>query len=149
VPTVSTQTQGIFVITLAALVKTNELVPDTGCPKCPTYQGSEGSDTKGSGELFKEVASLPIPAGDGFSWNLGTFESVQFKVVVFHYRDRYPALDWDWLLQALEELRLMGVPRSAATRFMAVCRLGSAQPLIQRFCQVVGLWVATEVLPKD
>jgi hypothetical protein len=115
----------------------------------PDYQGSEGSDTKGSGELFKEVVSTPNASWQGFFWNLGALDPVQVRVVVAHYRDRYPAHDWDWLLQALAELRLMGVPRSAATRFLAGCRLGSAQPLIQWFCQDVGLWVATEVLPKD
>jgi hypothetical protein len=63
------------------------------------------------------------------------------QVVVAHYRHRYPALDWGWLLQALAELRLAGEPRSTVTRFLTGYRLGSAQSLIERFCQDVGLWV--------
>jgi hypothetical protein len=62
-------------------------------------------------------------------------------VVVAHYRHRYPALDWGWLLQALAEQRLVGEPRSTVTRFLAGYRLGSAQSLIELFCLDVGLWV--------
>jgi hypothetical protein len=67
------------------------------------------------------------------------------RVVVEHYRHRYPALDWEWLLQTLPEQRLVGEPRSTVTRLVAAYQLGSAQPLIERFCQDVGLWVAAVV----
>ena len=109
-PTVPTQAQGVFVINVAALVKTDQLAPESGSSKCPTCQESERLDTKVSGELFKEVASLLIPEGDGFAWHLGALDPVQVHGVEAQYRDRYAALDLDWLLQALAELRFEGEP---------------------------------------
>jgi hypothetical protein len=98
-------------------------------------------DTKVSGELFKEVASLPIHAGDGFGWYLGALDPAQLRVVVAHYHHRYPALDWGWLVQALAELRLLGEPRRAVVRFLEQHQLRSAETLVERFLLDVGLWV--------
>ena len=125
----------------------NLLGSDTGCPTCPkdpTYLGSGGSDIKGSGELSQEEASTPNACRQGFSWQLGALDPVQLRVVVAHYRHRYPALDWGWLLPALAELRLVGEPRSTVTKFLAGYQLGSAQSLIERFVQDVGLWVVEQ-----
>ena len=81
------------------------------------------------------------PSERWFAWHLGALAPDRRQVVVAHYRHRYPALDWGWLLQALAELRLVGEPRSTVTGFLAGYRLGSAQSLIERFCLDVGLWV--------
>jgi hypothetical protein len=81
------------------------------------------------------------PPKAGFAWHLGALDPDRRQVVVLHYRHRYPALDWGWLLQALAELRLVGEPQSTVTGFLAGYRLGSAQSLIERFCLDVGLWV--------
>jgi len=93
-------------------------------------------------------APRPAEARTGFAWNLGALDPERIQVVVAHYRKRYPALDWGWLLPALAELRLVGEPRSSLTRFVAGHQLGSAQPVIERFCQDVGLWVAAEELTQ-
>ena len=105
-------------------------------PECPTR-----SDTSGKDQCCLAVISEPIDTTGGFAWHLGALYPDRRQVVVAHYRHRYPALDWGWLLQALAELRLVGEPRSTVTRFLAGYRLGSAQSLIERFCLDVGLWV--------
>jgi hypothetical protein len=68
-------------------------------------------------------------------------EQSRVRVVVQHYRHRYPALDWEWLLPALAELRLVAEPQEAVNRFVEQHQLGSAQGLIERFLLDVGLWV--------
>lgn len=104
-------------------------------------------------EVMNDLAPAPscpeVACGHGlneteFIWNLGALVPVQVQVVVAHYAHRYPALDWGWLLQALAELRLVGEPRSAVAVFTAEQQLESAQPLIERFAQDVGLWVVAE-----
>ena len=105
-------------------------------PRCPTR-----SDTSDNTQCCLAVNLELTPPKGGFAWHLGALEPDRRQVVVAHYRHRYPALDWGWLLQALAELRLVGEPQSTVTRFLAGYRLGSAQSLIERFCQDVGLWV--------
>ena len=105
-------------------------------PGCPTR-----SDTSGNAECCLAVNLDSTPPKGGFVWYLGALDPDRRQVVVAHYLHRYPALDWGWLLQALAELRLAGEPRSTVTRFLAGHRLESAQSLIERFCQDVGLWV--------
>jgi hypothetical protein len=105
-------------------------------PGCPTW-----SDTSDNTQCCLAVNLDSSPPKGGFAWHLGTLDPDRRQVVVAHYRHRYPALDWGWLLPALAELRLVGEPRSTVTRFLAGYRLGSAQSLIERFCQDVGLWV--------
>jgi len=95
-----------------------------------------------------EVVTRPVPAETGFIWYLGALDLEQIRVVVAHYRHRYPALDWGWLLQALAELRLVGEPLPAIAGLVAQHQLGSAQPVVERFCQDVGLWVAAEELTQ-
>ncbi|MCT0224831.1 hypothetical protein [Synechococcus sp. CS-1328] len=90
------------------------------------------------------VVPTPSPSRSRFTWNLGAVDPVQVQVVVAHYRHRYPALDWGWLLPALAELRLVGEPRLAVSSFAVDHQLGSAQTLIERFIQDVGLWVVVE-----
>ena len=80
----------------------------------------------------------------GVVWQLGALEQSRVRVVVQHYRHRYPALDWEWLLPALSELRLVAEPRVAVSRFVEQHQLGSAQALLERFLQGVGLWVVAE-----
>lgn len=128
-------------------IGTLPLVPDLGraneksaaavtLPRCPTR-----SDTSGDDQCCLAVNLELTPPKGGFAWHLGALDPDRRQVVVAHYRHRYPALDWGWLLQALAELRLAGEPQSTVTRFLAGYRLGSAQSLIERFCQDVGLWV--------
>ena len=105
-------------------------------PECPTR-----SDTSDNDQCCLAVNLDSTQPKGGFAWHLGTLDPDRRQVVVAHYRHRYPALDWGWLLQALAELRLVGEPRSTVTRFLARYRLGSAQSLIERFCLDVGLWV--------
>jgi hypothetical protein len=105
-------------------------------PGCPTR-----SDTSDKDQCCLAVNLDSTPPKAGFAWHLGALDPDRRQVVVAHYRHRYPALDWGWLLQALAELRLVGEPRSTVTGFLAKYRLGSAQSLIERFCQDVGLWV--------
>jgi hypothetical protein len=95
-----------------------------------------------------QVVTCPDRPQGGFSWNLGALDPERIRVVVAHYARRYPALDWGWLLPALAELRLEGEPRSAVEMFVAQQQLGSAQSVIERFVQDVGLWVAAEVLTQ-
>ena len=92
------------------------------------------------------MTSFPIQSG--FAWNLGALEADRRHLVVIHYRHRYPALDWSWLLETLAELRLLGEPRSAVGRFVDQHQLGSAQTRIERIVEGVGLWVVEEVLTK-
>ena len=105
-------------------------------PECPTQ-----SDTSDNTQCCLAVNLDSSPPKGGFDWHLGALDPDRRQVVVAHYRHRYPALDWGWLLQALAELRLVGEPQSTVTGFLAKYRLGSAQSLIERFCQDVGLWV--------
>jgi hypothetical protein len=105
-------------------------------PGCPTR-----SDTSDNAQCCLAVNLDSTPPKGGFAWHLGALDPDRRQVVVAHYRHRYPALDWGWLLQALAELRLVGEPQSTVTGFLAKYRLGSAQSLIERFCQDVGLWV--------
>jgi hypothetical protein len=105
-------------------------------PVCPTR-----SDTSGNAECCLAVNLDLTPPKGGFVWYLGALDPDRKQVVVAHYRHRYPALDWGWLLPALAELRLAGEPQSTVTGLLAGYRLGSAQSLIERFCQDVGLWV--------
>jgi len=105
-------------------------------PECPTR-----SDTSGNAESCRAVNLDSTPPKGGFAWHLSALDPDRRQVVVLHYRHRYPALDWGWLLQALAELRLVGEPQSTVTRFLAGYRLESAQSLIERFCLDVGLWV--------
>lgn len=105
-------------------------------PGCPT-----GSDTPDNTQCCLAVNLDSTPPKGGFVWYLGAIDPDRRQVVVAHYRHRYPALDWGWLLPALAELRLVGEPRSTVTGFLAGYRLGSAQSLIERFCLDVGLWV--------
>jgi hypothetical protein len=105
-------------------------------PGCPTR-----SDTSDNAQCCLAVNLETTPPKGGFSWQLGALDPDRRQVVVAHYRHRYPALDWGWLLPSLAELRLAGEPRSTVTGFLAGYRLGSAQSLIERFCQDVGLWV--------
>lgn len=116
------------------------LVPDLSLAEVPT----ERVPSPG----FPEVVTRPEPAKNGFVWNLGILDQEQVRVVVAHYRHRYPALDWGWLLQALAEQRLEGDPRSAVAQFAVDHQLGSALLMIERFCQDVGLWVLDEVLTQ-
>ena len=105
-------------------------------PGCPTR-----SDTPENTQCCLAVNLDSTPPKGGVAWHLGALDPDRRQVAVAHYRHRYPALDWGWLLQALAELRLVGESRSTVTRFLAGYRLGSAQSLIERFCQDVGLWV--------
>ena len=105
-------------------------------PGCPTR-----SDTSDNAQCCLAVNLETTPPKGGFSWQLGALDPDRRQVVVAHYRHRYPALDWGWLLPSLAELRLVGEPQSTVTRFLAGYRLGSAQSLIERFCLDVGLWV--------
>jgi hypothetical protein len=77
-------------------------------------------------------------------WHLGALDASQVRVVVQHYRHRYPALDWGWLLNALAELRLVAEPHEALAGFAEQQRLESAVPVLQRFLQDVGLLVVAE-----
>jgi len=106
-------------------------------PGCPTR-----SDTSDNTECCLAVNLNSTPPKGGFTWHLGALDPDRRQVVVAHYRHRYPALDWGWLLPALAELRLVGEPRSTVTGVVAGYRLESAQSLIERFCLDVGLWVA-------
>lgn len=45
---------------------------------------------------------------------------------------------------ALAELRLVAEPQEAVSRFVVQHQLGSAQGLIERFLQDVGLWLVAE-----
>jgi len=90
------------------------------------------------------VVICPAPPESGFFWNLGALDQERIRVVVEHYAYRFPALDWDWMLPAVAELRLVGEPRSAVERFVSEQQLGSAQVVIERFCQDVGLWAVAE-----
>jgi hypothetical protein len=113
--------------------KCSAAVTLTGCPT--------RSDTSDNAQCCLAVSSETTTPKGGFAWHLGALDPDRRQVVVAHYRHRYPALDWGWLLQALAELRLVGEPRSTVTGFLAKYRLGTAQSLIERFCLDVGLWV--------
>ncbi len=82
--------------------------------------------------------------GSRVAWELGALDASRVRVVVQHYRYRYPALDWEWLLPALAEQRLVAEPQAAVIRFAEQHQLGSAQGVIERFLQDVGLWVVAE-----
>ena len=108
-------------------------------PGCPTWL-----NTPGINQCCSELVSKPTTTRGGFSWQLGALDPVQVRIVVAHYRHRYPALDWGWLLPALAELRLVGEPRSTVTKFLAGYQLRSAQSLIERFVHDVGLWMVEQ-----
>jgi hypothetical protein len=74
-------------------------------PGCPTR-----SDTSDNTQCSLAVNLELTPPKGGFAWHLGALDPDRRQVVVAHYRHRYPALDWGWLLQALAELRLAGEP---------------------------------------
>lgn len=119
------------------------------CPTCPTPaheqelgQTALGSDTT---DTQPQVAVAVVsPPSSGVVWHLGALDPSQVRVVVQHYRNRYPALDWGWLLNALAELRLMAEPREALAGFAEQNQLESAVPVLQRFLQDVGLWVVAD-----
>jgi hypothetical protein len=121
-------------------------------PSCPTPaseqglgQAAAGSDTSDTLDSQSHaVLSVVSPASSGVVWHLGPLEPSQVRVVVQHYRSRYPALDWGWLLNALAELRLVAEPQDALKGFAEQQRLESAVPVLQRFLQDVGLWVVVE-----
>lgn len=122
------------------------------CPTCPTpaaeprvlaaQDASGGSDSVHP--LPLAVVRVVSPGSTGVVWQLGALEQGRARVVVQHYRYRYPALDWEWLLPALSELRLVSEPREAVRMFVEQHQLGSAQGLIERFLQDVALWVVAE-----
>lgn len=122
------------------------------CPTCPTpadearvwaaMDGVMGSDSVHT--VPQAVVGARSPVSSGVSWQLGALEESQVRVVVRHYRHRYPALDWEWLLPALAELRLVAEPQEAVSRFVEEHQLGSAQGVIERFLQDVGLLVVAE-----
>ena len=123
------------------------------CPTCPTPAseqglghipvGSDTSDTQPQPQPHA-VLSVVSPASSGVVWHLGALDPSQVRVVVQHYRHRYPALDWGWLLNALAELRLVAEPQAALAGFAEQQRLESAVPVLQRFLQDVGLWVVVD-----
>ena len=127
-------------------------MPDTPCPTCPTpadeprvlaaQDGPLGSDSEDA--LSQAVVHVASPVSSGVIWQLGALEQSQVRVVVQHYRYRYPALDWEWLLNALSELRLVADPQEALAGFAEQQQLGSAQAVLERFLQDVGLWVVAE-----
>jgi hypothetical protein len=127
-------------------------LPDTPCPTCPTPAAEPrvlaalgapvGSDSVQP--VLQAVVRVASPPSSGVIWQLGALEQSRVRVVVQHYRHRYPALDWEWLLPALAELRLVAEPQEAVSRFVEQHQLGSAQGLIERFLQDVGLWVLAE-----
>ena len=103
---------------------------------------SGGSDS--DDPVLQVVRGVASPVSTGVVWQLGALEQSRVRVVVQHYRHRYPALDREWLLPALSELRLVAEPRVAVSRFVEQHQLGSAQALLERFLQGVGLWVVAE-----
>lgn len=127
-------------------------LPCPTCPTCPTpaaeprvlaaLDASGGSDS--DDPVLQVVRGVASPASSGVVWQLGALEQGRVRVVVQHYRYRYPALDWEWLLNALSELRLVAEPQEAASSFVEQHQLGSAQALLERFLQDVGLWVVEE-----
>jgi hypothetical protein len=63
-------------------------------------------------------------------------------VLTNHYSRRYPALEWDWLLGELAELRVVsGDPRRAVAALLHQHQLGSALALVERFFLDLGLVV--------
>jgi hypothetical protein len=122
------------------------------CPTCPTpddeprvlsaLEAPVGSDR--DDPVLQAVMGVASRLTSGVAWQLGALEQSQVRVVVQHYRYRYPALDWEWMLQALSELRLVAEPQAEVNRFVEQHQLESAQGLIERFLQDVGLWVVAE-----
>ncbi len=127
-------------------------LPDTPCPTCPppaaearvlaALDASGGSDS--DDPVLQVVRGVASPVSTGVVWQVGALEQSRVRVVVQHYRYRYPALDWEWLLPALAELRLVAEPQVAVSRFVDQHQLGSAQGLIKRFLQDVGLLIVAE-----
>jgi hypothetical protein len=127
-------------------------LPCPTCPTCPTpaaeprvlaaLDASGGSD---SDDLaLHGVRAVASPASSGVVWQLGALEQGRVRVVLQHYRYCYPSLDWEWLLPAPSELRLVAEPLVAVSRFVEQHQLGSAQGLIERFLLDVGLWMVAE-----
>jgi hypothetical protein len=118
------------------------------CPRCPDLvdglglvPAAVGSDTA---DTEQKRGPGAVRGGSTYAWQQGALDPVRLRVVVDHYRYRYPALDWGWLLNALAELRLVAEPQEAVCRFVEQHQLGSAQGLIERFLQDAGLWVVAE-----
>ncbi len=118
-------------------------------PTCPTPTQKQGllaapagSDT--SDTQPQAVLSVLSPVSSGVVWHLGALDPSQVRVVVQHYRHRYPALDWGWLLNALAEQRLVAGPQEALAGFAEQQQLESAVPVLKRFLQDVGLWVVVD-----
>ena len=116
------------------------------CPTCPTPASEQvlGQAAVGSDTQPQAVVRVMSPASSGVVWHLGALDPSQVRVVVQHYRHRYPALDWGWLLNALAELRLVAEPHAALAGFAEQQKLASAMPVLKRFLQDVGLWVVAE-----
>ncbi|MCP9885857.1 ATP-dependent helicase [Synechococcus sp. ATX 2A4] len=122
------------------------------CPTCPTPADEArvlaalgapvGSDS--DEPVLQAVKGVASPVSGGLVWQLGALEQSRVRVVVQHYQYRYPALDWEWLLNALSELRLAGESQEAVSRFLGQHQLESAQAFLERFLLDVGLWVVAK-----
>jgi hypothetical protein len=128
--------------TAGELTRVNALA----CPTCPTPASEQGLGhiPVGSDTHPQVALAVVAPVTCGLIWHLGALDPSQVRVVVQHYRNRYPALDWGWLLNALAELRLVAEPQAALAGFAEQHQLESAVPVLQRFLQDVGLLVAAE-----
>ncbi len=88
-----------------------------------------------------EAAMEPQP----LAWFLGPLDANHVEVISCHYGRKHPALNWDWLLHELCQLRVVsGDPAGAVGAWLEEQQLGSAQALISRFLLDVGL-----VLPEE
>ena len=73
-------------------------------------------------------------------WFLGALDPGHVRVITSHYTRKYPALNWDWLLLKLGELRMVSSePAEAVDAFLMEHQLSSAQVLVARFLLDVGL----------
>lgn len=115
-------------------------------PTCPTPASEQGLGHIPVGSDTHPQVALAVvsDSSSGVVWHLGALDPSQVRVVVQHYRNRYPALDWGWLLNALAELRLVAEPQAALAGFAEQHQLESAVPVLQRFLQDVGLWVVLD-----
>ncbi|CAK6688899.1 RecBCD enzyme subunit RecB [Synechococcus sp. CBW1107] len=74
------------------------------------------------------------------SWFHGAIDLSHVHVVTSHYERRYPALNWDWLLLELSELRVVSSdPAGAVAAMLSKHQLDSVQQLVERFLLDVGL----------
>ncbi len=95
-------------------------------------------------ETSDRSAPLPLPAprSQRPQWFLGSLDGTHLRIITSHYARRYPALNWDWLLQQLAEQRLVtSDPITAVEAFVVNHHLDSAQALIERFLQDLALVV--------